>query len=185
MDPELFTRRNVILGVSGAAGLATILEFSTSKYETAGKKMPSFKQNYTTQELKEPILQEGPSPKRGPPFYAAVITSQEEANKRIVYDVLPESRQSEWQSVDYSTEFLAVFLSRFDVQRNGYDGEGGGNGIIGDQPDGKLDNGTFEFQLDGSVVGYYPQNELYTQLERWKINEGTPPENAAVTLAYP
>lgn len=139
---------------------------------------PEFKSGYMTHSLERPVIEDGPKPgtdsNSSSPFFAALLTSRKEAETALRTDVLGDHVREEWESIDYSEEFVAVFISRYFVTPVGT--------FDGSQPLSSVEDRTLRFEVDTSEVDYRDQETLYTRIERWKRSWATTPKRATVVL---
>lgn len=158
-----------LLGITG--GTALISGCNSSLSSLTG---PEFDSRYTTEQPTEAVVKSNVTTETGPPYYAALVTSQRQADEILQTEVLPQHAQSDWRSVNYEEEFVAVFLSRFDVLPN--------ESASGSRPASSIEQERFVFSLDVSQDEFYYRNYIYTVLEKWTRNGTDAPQEIVVEL---
>ncbi len=164
--PSTSTRREVLAGLAagsaslaGCSGLLRQPEFAASWGGT----------------LDQPLIADE-SALSNTEFYAALVTSRREATEKLDRSAFSEAKRSEWKRIDYSSLFLAAFISTRQVLPPGH-GEGW-------CPHPSIEGGDFVFRLN-YVAGDWPPmatgpngQEYFTHLERWRLHGSKPPRRA-------
>lgn len=122
------------------------------------------------------VVAGGPTPESGPPVFAAVITDAAAARDRLNTDALPETYAADWVGLDYSSVFVAAFVSRYRVTPPGV--------ADGDCPLGRPEGETFTFSLGFDEWPPATDGRLFTALEKWRLDGRSPPERATVEVAF-
>jgi len=167
---DITRRQSIAVGGSITAGALGIFGF-----RSIGNGRNDFEHRYTTTEVSKPVVESGPTLQSGPPYYAVVIGSSEDA-KRFYPERLPETTREDWQDIDFSNKFVACFISRYAVTANG--------AAQGDQPRSMIDGDTFQFVLTATEeeTSFEYQENLYTILEKWDKDRA--PKKATVVLNF-
>lgn len=140
-----------LAGLTGLAGCAALTEDEPEPTSRSSALKP-FR-----------LLDNGPRRDDGPYFYAAVITSQEEEDRRITW---PEYEGAEYQ-IDYEEEFLGVLVSRI------------GNILNLASVSDVVRDGRLVYDV---VITSWPGDEpddIETLLSRWPREAGVPDEAVA------
>lgn len=132
---------------------------------------------YTTDEVTRSVVTSSTLPDTAHPYFATVVPSAEKADEVFDVDVLPEHARSDWNSIRYENEFVAVFLTDINVLPE--------KDASGSEPATSIEGDSFVFSIPVVADEERYRDRIYTVLEKWSLNGGQKPNNAAVQLRYP
>lgn len=170
----MVSRREFTIGLLGTGALGLVGATATGHVQIPSEKS-EFVRRHTTRVPSEPVIRDGTTRTNGPAYTASVITSEQQANRVFLPGRLPAPSRDEWMNVDFSSYFVACFVSRYAITENG--------AVRGDQPLTRIDEETFEFVVSVPGGGFDLADGVYTVIEKWERN-GIVPESAVVTLRF-